>query len=106
MTVNRYTTSLGDRALTKPEKIITKTSSEYKVVYSDSVNDKGKHYRVVVDFSNGHFVAYAIDNTNGKEICRESEEIQDTMENSSEEIADVLAKLVISMRYSKWNKEN
>lgn len=106
MTVNRCTTSLGDRTLTKPEKIITKTSSEYKVVYSDSVNDKGKHYRVVVDFSNGHFVAYAIDNTNGKEICRESEEIQDTMENSSEEIADVLAKLVISMRYSKWNKKN
>lgn len=106
MTVNRCTTSLGDKALTKPEKIITKTRSEYKVVYSDSVSANGKHYRVVVDFSNGCFVASAIDNTNGKVIYKESEKVQDTMENSSEEIADVLTKLVISVRYSKWYKEN
>lgn len=101
MAVNRCTTSLGDKSLTKAEKIITKNSNEYKAIYSSSVSDKGKHYKIAVDFSNGCFTAYALDSETNKEICRESNNVHDAMADSSAEIVDVLTKLTISIRHSK-----
>ena len=101
MAVNRCTTSLGDKSLTKVKKVITKSSNEYKAVYSDSISDKGRHYKIADDFSNGCFTAYALDSETNKDICKESNNVHDDMADSSAETVDVLTKLAISIRYSR-----
>lgn len=101
MTVNRAVMELGSKTPVRIEKVLTKNDKKYKVIYSSSTSSKGKTYRIAVDFSNKCFTAYALQSNDNKEIARASKEVHEEMKESSPEIAEALAKLVLAIRYSK-----
>ncbi len=103
LAISRWTKIRGDKTPAKVEKILSKSDTEYKAIYSNNVSNSGRNIKLAVDFSNGQFSIYVLDaNNNNKVLDKDSKEITKAMKDSSAEIAEVLTEAMIGANVNKY----